>query len=148
MQLAPLHSVAPPAQLDRLRGALDRVLVRAAALEAPLQALRPGPVDATSGPLLGAILLGAARAAESVITITQAARRLRDAGELPPGIVGTVLRFEAVDSGWTRARAYLAGVSDAGVVPGFGADMLWDGIPALVWETQHLARAAIAALDA
>lgn len=149
MQLAAgISATAPPSQLDRLRGALERVLERAATLEAPLRALRPGPVDDVSGPLLGAILLGAARSGDSVITITQAAGRLREAGELPSALLGTMLRFDAMDSGWDRARAYLTGVSDAGVIPDFGAVMMWDGIPGLVWETQYLARVAIEAIDA
>ncbi len=133
--------------LERLRGGLERVLERATTIEPPLAMLRPGPVDETSGPLLAAIRLGAARTADSVITITKAIGQLRDAGELPSGLLAASMRFTAIDDAWGRSRAYLTGLHDAGVIPGFGADMLWDGLPGLVWETRDAARSALAALD-
>ena len=132
--------LAPPASLTRLRTGLEHAIDASFSMEAPLHALVPGPVSGANGDNLRQLLLGAAKAYDGVATLVGAGRQLQEAGALPARALADLMRFEAIERNWVAVRAYLAGVRDAGVVPGRAADMMWSSLPELVAVTQSTAR--------
>lgn len=138
--MLPAMLLAPPTPLTRLHAGLDKAVAGSLSMEAPLYSLVPGPVAGANHERLQQLVLGAAQAYDGVATLVGAGRQLRESGELPSRALGALMQFDSIERNWIAVRAYLSGIRDAGVVPGFGADMMWTSLPELVSVTQSTAR--------